>query len=190
MFVYHGTSYENYESILENGFKTGQANWIVSEPNTVYFYAAENFVDKHGKVSKEVYENAKIEARDAAAENAIITAAIQGSMAHCVAVLEFEEDDEVFEEDTSCGNSMVNTAVCTTASEANEMLQYNRGTVYFYNYDPFMRYAVLAGLFNSEYLNSGDLTGSQIANIQKIAEAVEGDIFPEIILDCYMRIQK
>lgn len=97
MKIYHGTSFENGQSILKNGWNTNNQNWYVSNNDCVYFYYSsrdnEDFLgDKH-LIFK-------------ALESAQITAALKHSQSTSLYVFSIEIDEEEIEDlkDYSCEN--------------------------------------------------------------------------------------
>lgn len=93
MFLYHGTSWENYVSIRNIGFGGGRQNWTCSDPDVTYFYNPMSY-------SWDWHTGQTHALRDAFG-SAQVAAALTLSEARCVVVIEYNARwDEILIDDT------------------------------------------------------------------------------------------
>jgi hypothetical protein len=91
--IFHGTTWDNYQNILANGFG-GKRVWVCSDTSVTYGYdAAKN--DETGNddyLISQAFESAKL------------AAAAQNYLGEKLVVLELVADDELIHDDDSCPN--------------------------------------------------------------------------------------
>jgi|TARA_B110000263_G_scaffold249457_1_gene267114 hypothetical protein len=96
--LYHGTTLECALSILENGFDSQDANWIVSDGSN-YFWSVPAIMDRDGE-DQPWAENEAIES----AYHAGMYALAYGGSRVVVLEVELDEDEYGLEDDFSCEN--------------------------------------------------------------------------------------
>lgn len=156
--LFHGTTKENYQSILENGFNGDLAPsmvWNVSDSSVTYFYDS----------SKEEFDDQE-ECIYRCISNAQITASVHKYLGNEIIVMELEVDDELCEDDESCGPAMVDTATVID----NDYLDVSMiKKVYISDdaYSPFLRLYFLSCV-NHDYLNKDDITSTELTIVEKL----------------------
>ena len=144
--LYHGTTFENYKSILEIGFKPQNESWGCSDNQFMYFYNPENFL-KHEECDD--MENAKDMSIIRAGENARITGALQKSISEKVIILEIEIDDEFIENDGSCENMELASQVDIDNLDTGMITK-----LYSVDFLPNLSLLYLVGVSNNDYFNN------------------------------------
>lgn len=158
MICFHGTSYESYLKIKEEGFKNEDTNWYCSEPGETYLFKA--FDDSEDEV---------LEAQQKAAESALIAAARQNSKKKKAVVLKFELDDELFEYDADFSSGDEYTMADKGAIVVdNYNLKGQAFEVIEIPYYPGARYIYLAGIISNPLLNITELKDEEINIIKEI----------------------
>ena len=169
MRLYHGTSYENFISIMKNGFCKTDFVWNCSEDEKMYFFNTEKFQqefedddfsddDVKDRIIEEAFSSAKI------------TASVLKSLAQKVIVLELEVPDKYIEDDDSCESMPTASQV-----DINDIGIENITNVYYQDFSPHMSLIYLVGMKNNHYINL-DLTDIE----QKMLDALEeNDIYLE-----------
>lgn len=171
--VFHGTTYQNYLSIIENGFdkQISTATWDVSDDSMIYLWD----LSKCEEYDTEE-ENRNFLIRSAI-ESAQITAAVNNETDNRLVVLEMEIDDELLEDDWSCENMSYSSCVHESDIDSN-----NISTVYdSYNYNPSWRLFYLQGLTkNRNIILESFLSDAEIRAIEALNDA---QFYFEDILD-------
>lgn len=147
--VYHGTSYENGQSILKNGFNPESRTWDVSLDDCMYFAY---------DLEEESYAKAM------AIDEARITAALNHSSYTGIYVFSIEVDESIIEEygDSSCEN-MSDIAIELPLEIANQYtLKYELIENMFI---PSLGLVYLANA-NINYLNLSKLTDCEYELLQ------------------------
>jgi hypothetical protein len=165
--VFHGTSAENAKDILENGFKTNYSNWVCSEPNTIYVWNYDKFVEGE---TCEVDDFSEI--KRYAFGSAQIIAALQNSNSPFISVLEFEIDEDLLEDDTSCEG--MSYASSTLVYNVNKLMQIKEINIieHKFEYQPMFRIFYLAGLITQELSNLCDyFSEKEIELIKMVSKA-------------------
>lgn len=161
-YFFHGTSYDNYIKIKENGFGTSKpVVWDCSDEEVTYMYDLTKFIEVEG------YDDNDLEYQIYACtgrcnESAQITAALQESNYNSTVVFEFEVPDEYFDEfedyilpDLSCPHMEDCGAVTINSNTLNIFI--NEGkinvTVHIFEFYPKLSLFYIGGLYNSDYLD-------------------------------------
>ena len=156
--IYHGTSQESYYNIIKKGFEDKYCIWNCSDDNNTYFYDLKKCIDldcldKNSTISRTF-------------ESAQIASALRASLGNKMYVIEVEIDDKYIEEDYSCEN--MDLAVCVDNEYLNKYGKIKN--IYSCKYDPFIRYFVLKGIINNDYLNKLNITEQEENLIKNISE--------------------
>lgn len=145
--IFHGTSFENAQSILESGFHSQDKNmlWDVSDSDSTYFWNPKNMI-KHGECDN--MEDAINRCIQMAIESAQVSAALTKSRADSVIVLEYAIPDSKIEDDDS-GNNM------ELACKVSDDIINNKKPVAMYAADFSVSFSglYLIGLLNNEYMD-------------------------------------
>ncbi len=163
--LFHGTTYDNYLSILENGFDsslTGVMTWNCSDDSAMYFYDLDKDVD-----CCEEEDEIKESCIRRAFENAQITAGIQGFNGNKLVVMELHVDDDLCEDDHSCDNM----AESATVVESSDISIEDIKNVYISDdaYNPHLRFFYIASLGGNNQLNTGDFDDVELQAFNIIA---------------------
>lgn len=140
---YHGTSKENYESILKNGFKPKKQNWDCSDETVTYLWSEDEF-----ECPEECVRHAY--------ESAVVSAAVQNSKCKelYVFAFEIEHDDMPIYADLSTDN--MENAVTIEHAHINQKIRNKDFTVYVYpsGYEPDLRIAYLSSLSDNKNMET------------------------------------
>lgn len=167
--LYHGTTKENFESILDKRFGSRQSpndkTWKCSQHDTTYFYDTE----------AEEFEDSPELALQYAFESAQITAAVQDYRGDSLVVIEVEIEEECTEPDLSASN-MDCLAVEVKNNDLNRYGEIKR--IHTAKWDIIMKPFVLLNVMGMEHINL-DLNPIE----QRIMESIQGkDIFIDELL--------
>ena len=154
--LFHGTTEENYKSIMKNGFNWDfkRLVWNCSDEDATYFY-------NELKQEMDTEEENINECIYLAFQNAGITAAQNKYMGNKLIVLEFDIKPELIHNDSSCQN--MENASFVYDEDLKGLKPIN---VYSQAYNPFLR---LFYLIDNEYLNN-DLTEEEEYIFKQIKE--------------------
>jgi hypothetical protein len=103
MKIYHGTSYENYLSIMKEGFSPKHRNWNCSSSMHMYFYNPKFIMEYEGDELEDDMELMNVRGIEYAFNNARFTAAFNRSNSDKVIVLELDIEEDCIVQDLSCG---------------------------------------------------------------------------------------
>lgn len=156
--LFHGTTLENYHSILEHGFDGELASsmvWNVSDSDVTYFY-----------------DSSKEEANDfeeciyRCLGNAQITASVQRYIGNELVVMQLEVEDEICSNDLSCGWETEVATVVHNMELDTSMIK----KVYVSDdaYNPFLRLYFLSVMNDNEFLVKECITVNELLLIKKI----------------------
>lgn len=103
-FLFHGSTADNINSIMENGFKGDYKVWDCSEGDKTYFFSLDKMAESEGLDLNDVneYQEAWETCIRRAFENAQITAACQKYTKDSLKVIVLEIDKDYIEPDYSC----------------------------------------------------------------------------------------
>lgn len=147
MKLYHGTSYENFVSILQNGFGAENTIWNVSDPDVLYCWNPDRLLTSE---DCENLAEAQQRAIQRAFESGQISAAFFGSLSNQIVVIEYDADvDDIFEDD-SCENM---ADACYIVEPKVE----NITAFYTSEYFPDLRLFYMQGVRRNDYFNFEDL---------------------------------
>jgi len=169
--LYHGTTIDNYESILKNGFGDESIIWTyASDSDYTYFWNPKELKKVEGL---DTVEEAISYAKDRAAESAKIAGAIFKSKSDKIIVLEVEVDSKFVSDDDSCENMKGAVKVC------NENLKaLNIKNVYRCDFLPTMSLVYLIGLLKNRNIELSEfLTTFEMS----VVESMSGLTLPEEI---------
>jgi hypothetical protein len=173
--LYHGTSFENYQSILENGFN-GDRDTIWNCSNDSYTYLWD--VKKIGKGEQLDKEDAINQAIQQAFESARIAAAVQKSHSDKIIVFEIEIDSKFVTDDDSCENMSYASKVYNQDLEECGKIK----NVYYMEFSPHMILFYLSGLVSNDYMDLYDnFTQYEINLMEKIGQSQDLSSFWEDI---------
>ena len=168
MLLYHGTSFESYEQIKQEGFKPKSPTWNVSADDRTYFYTIDKMMSAECLDDEEEAQNMAI---TRAFESAQITAALQKSLADKIIVIEIEIDENTVEvcDDDSCKN-MANIASYVLN---DDLTTDNIKRVFVADYSPFFALYHAASIYGNEagYPNFDLFTQAEIDIIEAIRKA-------------------
>lgn len=170
MKLYHGTTLENYNEILENGFEHDSIVWDnASDCNYIYFWNPADLMDDYGCDDSDDMESAEYMARENAASSGKITASIQKSKHDKVIILELDVPDSLVSHDDSCGDDKMEGAVkalCTDISP--DMIT----DVYYSVFVPSASLFYIVWLLHNDYIDLeyhlSDVEIELIQNLQKV----------------------
>jgi len=168
MKLYHGTSYENFISIMKNGFCKNEFVWNCSEDEKMYFYNTEKFQKEYEDDDVDSVQNRIVEE---AFSSAKITASVLKSLAQKVIVLELEVPDKYIEDDDSCENMSTTSQV-----DIDYIGIENITNVYYQDYSPFVSLLYLVGMKDSRYIILDNLTNIECNILDMLAKS---DIYLE-----------
>lgn len=182
--LFHGTSFENYLSIKENGFSNcKRVIWNCSDEEKTYFYEMERLCKTEGI---DCDEQGKIEfCLERANENAQITASIEKNPYNKTVVFEFITEAEYLEDymegDDSCEN-MDEKAVCIDSLVLNDLLRKRKAILitHFFRFLPKLSLFYLACVFSNPYFQDS-INQLQYEEIEFIKEIIRGHIFVDEI---------
>ena len=137
--LYHGTSYENYLKIKEEGLKDNSRNWYCSEGDTIYFYDLDKF-----KLNEDLEEEREIISR--AFESASLCAAFNNSMSKKLVVFKIEIDESLVKDDYSCEN-MSSIASCV---DIDDLKNIEATVIMCEDYKPSLKLFYVNGLRENE----------------------------------------
>ena len=153
MKIYHGTSYENGQNILKNGWNPKNKVWNVSNDDCVYFYYSSGDKKELGQEDDILIEMAL--------QSAQIAAATNHSNSTSLYVFSIDIDDSELEclKDYSCDN-MSNVALeIPVEILKNKKIEYK---IYKNVFCPSLSLVYLSFLnINQGYLNVSNLTSSE-----------------------------
>ena len=162
--LFHGTTLENYESILKNGFSPRtDKTWECSDDRTIYFYD----MDKDVNGCEDETEQREDCIRRCF-ENSQISASIQNFTGSKLVVFEIEIASEYCEDDYSCDN-MSDAATCVDIDYLDVSMIKN---VYVSEaYNPSLRMFYISPLYNNEQLNKEVFNDLELQAFEIIANA-------------------
>lgn len=173
--LYHGTTYENYLNIKENGFGSLEKTWNCSSPETMYFYDTDK-TEEDDEEYKESYCVSR------AFESAQITAAVHGVNSSKLVVLRLEIDSDHVRDDYSCEN-MSDVATEAEIEDLNEFGVITEVFICEEGYNPALRFFYICHLWaNNEYLHKTHFTHLEDKALQLLADKETG-IFIDELLD-------
>jgi hypothetical protein len=170
--LYHGTTIENYKSILENGFSGNRdIVWTyASDSDYTYFW---NPKELKKSEDLENMDEAINYAKDRAAESAKIAGAIFKSKSDKIIVLEIEVDSKFVTPDDSCQNMEGAVKVFNDDLKVSDIKN-----TYYCDFLPTMSLIYLVGLMNNQNIELGEfLTSFELS----ILESMKEQILPEEI---------
>jgi hypothetical protein len=169
--VFHGTTYENFISILTHGFNPEKCNyktWNCSENDTIYFYEY-NMIKKNYCSSDDPKEYIKEECIRQALSNAQFTASIQNSQYNKLVVFELKVNEKYLTLDYSCEN-MKDSAMC---ADCNDLQITDIKAIYISEsaYIPSMRLFYISSLWdNNVYLNHDNFNDCEMKALSILAK--------------------
>lgn len=155
--LFHGTSYNRYLSIKENGFSSCKSTiWNCADEEMTYFYEMEKLCESECMEDEE--EATKIQfCSERANESAQITSAIEKVPGNFTVVFELMVEDSVIEEymepDDSCENMSDVGAVTVPSNVLNELIDMGviKVKVHFFPFNSKFSLFYLVGLIENEY---------------------------------------
>jgi hypothetical protein len=148
--IYHGTTMENYESILKDGFQhdTDCLTWDnASDSDYIYFWNPKD-VKKAYLNDDSTMQEAIEESKRQAAESAKITAAVFKSRYERVVILEMEVNSKYISPDDSCEN--MSGAVKVNCDNLKPSMIKN---VYYSDFVPSASLFYLVGLIDNQNID-------------------------------------
>ena len=163
--LYHGTSQESYNSILEHGFDSGRFNdmvWNCSDDDYTYFYNPLNFIESGECDDMESAQNMCIER---AFENARIGASVQKSKAESMFVVCVEVELSDVESDDSCDNMELSCKVESSKISAESIIE-----VYESDFIYTASLLYIAGLMNNDWIILDNFSQAELNLMRTLAK--------------------
>jgi len=159
MKCYHGTTAENYQSIIaDKNFKEADCtSWNCSEPNTTYVYPVYKIMKSD---CLDTMEEAQERAIGLCFEQARLTASIQKSLSDCIYVLELDIPTDLLYNDYSCPNM---EDIASEFYNSDIELSDHLTAVYKADYSPLTAFFNVAGLINNDYINLEKFSNYEIS---------------------------
>lgn len=163
--LFHGTTKQNFDLILQNGFRPECMVWNCSDDSVTYFHD----LSKSEEPEEEIECQRQRMITDAFS-SAQIAAAVQGFSGSELIVLEVEIEDNYVNDDFSCEN-MAYRASCVNNEDLNEFGKivsiHTRN-----NYNPSLRFFYIAGLVcDNDWINTGELSRLEIEACKVIGKS-------------------
>lgn len=153
--LFHGTTFENYRSIVENGFNPQNQNWYCSSSRDIYFFDIDKAESGDNNDEKRQW------CIQSAFESAQLAAATSKSKSEKIIVIEIEINSKYVFDDESCEN-MASIASCVDIDFLNKKLAKVKA-VYEADYNPNLSLFVIAHLTGSNFnINTNKLTSSEL----------------------------
>ena len=164
--LFHGTTYENYLSIIKEGFNPKDKTWHCSDESEIYFFddtKDSNCILDYGTI-KDLHTSLVA----SAFESAQITAGIQGVLDAKLVVIEIEIDANLTEDDYSCDNMM---DIATVVNIDNlEIGMIKNVHIAKNGYNPHLRFFYIGSLINNKHLNTWNFSDMEEQAMNIIAE--------------------
>jgi hypothetical protein len=175
--VYHGTSYENYLNIMEEGFNPTHKNWLCSSKEHMYFFNP-NYVKDYDDINS--IEIATKRSIEKAFNNARYTAAYNKSISDKVIVLELEVSEDYILRDSSEGSIITACQIRLCHFDLTNITK-----IYKSDYSPFISLFYLRNMNRNMFchlkLNRYELKLLETVNhFDNIHELYETDNYEEI----------
>lgn len=174
MKIYHGTSYENAQNILKNGWNPEKKVWNTSDNDCVYFYySSGNGEEFFGQEDEYLIQRAL--------ESAQITAAINHSTSSSLYVLSIDIDEKYIEDlkDYSCDGMSDVALEIPVAILRNKKIEYQ---VFENTFCPSLGLMYLKEL-RHDLLNVSCLTSYEQTLLKMLIKTETSSIVEHLVLD-------
>lgn len=175
--LFHGTSYNNYTNIKNNGFSDYKETvWSCSNKEKTYFYHMDNLCEAEGFNAESLEEKIDF-CLSRANESAQITAAIDQEINTMTVVFEIIVDsnyvEDFMENDDSCENMY--GCVQINSLLINKLIKGGKATatVHFFKFNPKLSLFYLTGIIDNDYFEDSlyKLDCTEREFIQQIRDA-------------------
>jgi hypothetical protein len=172
--LYHGTSAECYEQIIQNGFSSNNDftyTWDVSWEEYIYGYdfkKVQKVLGSDEDPIEEDLDHVESHCIESAFGNARVSAAVQDSKSDFVFVLKIEIPDNFVEDDISCGQEM-EEASCVSL---DNMKNFKILEIYKSKYVPSLRIFYMANTMY-DILNVFPLEPEEFRALEEVHKKVD-----------------